>query len=176
MYFDLRWILFSIINIFAMLFLQMVNSFLAPHAVYLFILGPYLLIPSLYLKIKASLTCAVISCFFWSAALPLEAAFAFPLIVLIHLGLFLYRSQIVIESTYQLCVLACIINLIFYIYLIFWANTNLLHHSSLLWSRLFFDGLLSTLATIPITIWLKKLNNNLLNLLNINYDPDYTVR
>lgn len=171
MYFDPRGILFFGVNVLLLHLCLMVNSALAGTSIYLFLLGPMLVLPALYMRHSAYFLCILATGFWVDAALP--TAFGLFTIGFLSAGAIIFpmRMRFRAERNYHPAVIAHTTNL--FLIIIATASTiSLAHNVSTFWIQLSITLLLSHLLLLGLAPWFFNLQRLLLEVLHLDPDPE----
>ncbi len=169
MIFDFRWIAVFLVNCFAVFCFQMLNDTLAPHSVYLILLGPLLVIPAFYLGAYGTIINTTLTALLWIAAYPVNANVFLPFCLIVNTFVFLNRSRLVRNLNTQIITIAFAVNLIWITWMALTAPDN---KSPAWWGRIVMDGIFSQIAVIIACIWLHSFLQACLKLVHLLPETD----
>lgn len=171
MYFDPRGILFFGANGLLLHLCLMVNSALAGFAVYLFLLGPMLVLPALYMRHSAYFLCMLATGLWADAALPLQFGLFTIGFLVAGAIVFPLRMRFRAERNYHPALIAHATNL-FLIAIATIASAIRMDVVSTFWIQSAITLLLSHLLLLIIAPWFFNLQRLLLELLHLDPEPE----
>ena len=171
MYFDPRGFLFFAANVLLLHLCLMVNSSLASSSIYLFLVGPMLVLPALYMRHSAYFLCTLATGLWIDAALP--TPYGLFTIGLLFCGsiVFPLRMRFRAEQNYHPSLIAHAVNfLLILLATIYVASTSEI--VSTFWIQTALTTLLSHLLLLGITPWFFNLQRLLLELMHLDPEPE----
>lgn len=171
MYFDPRSLILFGANVLLLYLMQLLNSALAGWSLYLFLLGPMVILPALYLRHSAAFLCALLTGLWVDASLP--APFGWFTLSFIIANAFLYQMRLRFRPEYNdhPVLLAHLANFLFFIALSFGPARELAAEPAY-WLRIGTDLLISHLVLLPVAPWFFQLERLLFDLLRVETEPE----
>jgi rod shape-determining protein MreD len=150
---------------------QLVNSSLAAWSLHLVLLGPMLILPSLYLKFRDGFLCCLLTGLWVDAALPVPYGLFTGGSVAFATGLYALRHRFRAEHNYHPNLLSHTINAAALM-----ALTASLDHGAIstiaYWLQVLLTALLSHLCLLFINPWFFNLERLLFHLLRVDTEPE----
>lgn len=171
MYFDLRAILFFFANALLLHLCLMINSALAGFAVYLFMLGPMLVLPSLYMRHSAYFLCILATGLWVDAALPLQFGVFTLGFLVAGAVVFPLRMRFRAERNYHPALIAHATNL-FLSAIATISAVGKIEIVSTFWIQLSLTLILSHSLLLFIAPWFFNFQRLLLEVLHLDPDPE----
>ncbi|MFQ3225345.1 MAG: cell shape-determining protein MreD [Lentimonas sp.] len=171
MFLDPRVIILFAANALLLFLCLLVNSSLAPHSLYLVLLGPMLVLPALYLNHRSFFLCTLISGLWVDAALP--SAFGLFTCGFIAIGTLIAAARIRFraEHNYHPILLAHLANAC--CILLLTVSEGLPYLSSpAFWGQVLITTLLSHTVLLIIAPWFFNLERLLFELCHVETEPD----
>ena len=171
MLFDPRAILLFGANALLLYLMMLVNSALAGWSIYLFLLGPMLVFPALYLRHQSYLICTLLTGFWVDAALP--SAFGLFTCAFLFAGAFVFQMRIRFraEHNYHPMMLAHGLN--FFCILLVTVAMGLPYFFSVgFWLQVVATSLASHLVLLVVAPWFFNFERMLFALCNMDTEPE----
>ena len=168
---DPRAILLFGANVLLLYLTLLVNSALAGWSIYLFLLGPMLVFPALYLRHQSYFICVLLTGFCVDAALP--APFGLFTLGFLFSGAFIFQMRIRFraEHNYHPIVLAHGLN--FFCILLVTLSLGIPNFSSLgFWFQVFVTSLASHLVLLVVAPWFFNFERMLFALCHMDTEPE----
>ena len=171
MIFDIRWIPVLFINCILIFLFQILNDWLSPASIYLYLCSVLLIFPAYHLEMKGGYFCAVMTALAYDAIHVIDFGTSLFPFLLVFSFIYATRDRIHPNSKTHAIVLNIFINAIMIIVMSFILGSGSLLSLSY-WGRVFMDIIFATIAMLlvsPITQILQR-NTLLLCGFTLHYD------
>lgn len=171
MFLDPRAVLMFGANVLLLHLTLMVDSALASWSLYLFLAGPMVVLPALYLRHQSYFICTLCSGLWLDAALP--SAFGLFTLSFLITGAFIFNMRIRFraEHNYHPVLIAHVLNALFIILLTLSAGGGQFGASGF-WIQILTTSLLSHLVLLIVAPWFFDLQRVLFELCRLDNEPD----
>jgi cell shape-determining protein MreD len=149
----------------------LVNSSLAAWSLHLLLLGPMLVLPTLYLSHRSSFLCIFITGLWVDAALPVPYGLFTIGFLIAGMLISLIRGRFRAEQNYHPVLLTHSTNLFFIVLLTFTMGRGNLSDSAF-WIQVFLTSLLSHLALLIVAPWFFNLERLLFEICHLEIEPE----
>ena len=168
---DPRAILMFGANVLLLYLMLLVNSALAAWSIYLFLLGPMLVLPVIYLRHSSYFVCTLATGLWVDAALP--ATFGLFTLGFLVAGAFIFqiRFRFRAEHTYHLILLAHTVNFFCILLVTLFMGLSFLANGGF-WMQLAVTILTSHLVLLLVAPWFFNLQRLLFSLCRLDSEPD----
>jgi len=171
MRFDPRSLILFGTNVLLLYLMQLLNSALAEWSLYLFLLGPMVILPTLYLRHSAAFLCTLLTGLWVDAALPAPFGWFTLSFLVANAILFQMRLRFRPEHNDHPVLLAHIANFLFFVALSLGPARELASEPAY-WLRIVTDLLLSHGALLIIAPWFFQLERLLFDILRVETEPE----
>lgn len=168
---DPRAILLFGANALLLFLMLLVNSAMASWPVYLFLLGPMLVLPALYLRHRSYFVCIVLTGFWVDAALPVPFGFFTALFLGCGALIFMVRIRFRAEHNYHPILLAHAINFILLVTVTVVSGREYFG-VTIFWIHVLSTSLFSHLALLVVAPWFFNLERLLFEICRLETEPD----
>ncbi|TVP80085.1 MAG: hypothetical protein EA353_04725 [Puniceicoccaceae bacterium] len=172
---DPRALLLFAANALLLYLMLLVNSALAGWSIYLFLLGPMVVLPALYLRHQSYFICTFVSGLWVDAALPGPFGLFTTGFLLAGAFIFMLRIRFRAEHNYHPILITHILNL-FYLGLLTLFVGLSQWSSPVFWMQVLTTSLVSHLALLIVAPWFFQLERALFVLFHLDSEPeDYPI-
>ena len=168
---DPRAILMLGANVLLLQLTVLINTGLAAWPGYLFLLGPMLVLPTLYLRHRSYFFCTLITGLFVDASFPVPYGLFTVLFLIFGALVFLIRFRFRAEHNYHPILLAHLLNFALLVGLTLATGREYFNVSSF-WIHVLTTSLVSHLALLVVAPWFFNLERTLFALCRLNPEPD----
>ncbi|MGB0743799.1 MAG: hypothetical protein ACPGSB_04670 [Opitutales bacterium] len=171
MFLDPRAVIFFGANVLLLYLTQLVNSGMSAWPIYLFMLGPMVVLPALYLRHKSYFVCTLATGLCVDASLSVPFGFFTILFLIVGAVIFSFRIRFRAEHNYHPALLAHCINLFLLIALTVSTGRDYLSVPSF-WIQIVTTSLCSHLALLVVAPWFFSLERNLFIICRVETEPE----
>lgn len=158
-------------NVLLLYLTQLVNSGMSAWPVYLFMLGPMVVLPALYLRHKSYFVCTLISGLWVDASLSVPFGFFTTLFLMLGAVIFSIRIRFRAEQNYHPILLAHVIN--FFLLIVLTVATGREHFGAVsFWIQVLTTSVCSHLALLVIAPWFFDLERQLFEICHVETEPE----
>lgn len=171
MFLDPRAIILFGANVLLLFLTQLVNSAMAGWPIYLFMLGPMVVLPALYLRHQSYFICTVFTGFWVDASMGVPFGFFTTLFLVVGAMIFSVRIRFRAEHNYHPILLAHGINLFLLVSLTIASGQSEFGVVSF-WIQVLVTSLSSHLALLIIAPWFFNLERQLFEICRVETEPE----
>ena len=150
---------------------QLVNSAMATWPVYLFLLGPMVVLPALYLRHQSYFICTFLTGLWVDASMDVPFGFFTSLFLLVGAMIFTIRIRFRAEHNYHPILLAHGINFFLLVVLTLGTGQDYFHVSSY-WIHVMITSLFSHIALLVVAPWFYNLERQLFEFCRVETEPE----
>ncbi|MEO0508806.1 MAG: hypothetical protein AAF065_02970 [Verrucomicrobiota bacterium] len=158
-------------NVLLLHLMLLVNSAMGSWPVYLFLLGPMLALPALYLRHRSYFVCTLLTGLWVDASMPVAFGFFTALFLCFGALIFFFRIRFRVEHNYHPILLAHCMNFVLLVALTVATGSDYFNVSEF-WIYVLTTSLSSHLALILVAPWFFNLERLLFEICRLETEPD----